>query len=130
MEHLGFLKKAIENLEVANKCFGENNYNACVNRAYYAMFQTATALLIKNGKKLKAKLDHSDIISSFVQKFCNKKKVVPQFKSYLKDVQEKRNIADYKPDSINQKTASRVLKKANEFIKSLTKIIEENHEKK
>ncbi len=53
-----FLKKAEESLNTANFCFEKQCYNSCVNRAYYAMFQVAAAVLFKAGIRPKSKIGH------------------------------------------------------------------------
>jgi len=44
-----FLTKALQNLKVAELCFENECYDACVNRAYYAAYQAAIAALAKIG---------------------------------------------------------------------------------
>jgi len=54
-----FLKKAEESLNAAQSCFEQEYYNSCVNRAYYAMFQAAVAVLFKAGFRPKSeKIGH------------------------------------------------------------------------
>jgi hypothetical protein len=45
-------------------------------------------------------------------------------KSYLSDLQEKRNTADYKIIDVSKKLAKQQLEKAKEFIKIILKVIE------
>lgn len=47
MDYLIYKEKAIENIEAAQICFEMAKYNASVNRAYYAMFHIAIAILSK-----------------------------------------------------------------------------------
>ena len=41
--------KSDENIKAAQLCFDNGFYNACANRAYYAMFHAAVAILIVKG---------------------------------------------------------------------------------
>ena len=46
-------KKSIETLKSAEMNFQNGFYNATVNRAYYSVFYSANALLVKKGIKTK-----------------------------------------------------------------------------
>ena len=116
-----FWIKAYENLRVAQLCFDNGFYNACANRAYYAMYQAAIAILIANGFPPTQKhIDHGWVQSVFARELINRKKIFPgKFRRYLFDSQIIRNDADYDEASINQKTAKRQLNRCREFVDSI-----------
>jgi len=46
-----FFEKSIENLNAAELCFSNQYFNACANRAYYAVYHAAIFALSANGFK-------------------------------------------------------------------------------
>src|SRR5271169_5656569 len=104
-DYIVFKEKAFINLEVAQWCYDNEKYDDSVNRSYYAMFHIATALLLKDGTKFGKRIDHDKVIGLFVNNYCNKKKVFPQLRGYLVDVQRNRDIADYKARHLTKKEA-------------------------
>jgi uncharacterized protein (UPF0332 family) len=120
-----YLSKAKENMKIAEIAFNEKCYNACVNRAYYAMFQAAVAALASVGITSPSNvIKHEWVQANFVREFIHRRKVYPRFRNYLLDVQETRNIADYESDSVSPKIASRKFSKAREFVDAITKELE------
>jgi uncharacterized protein (UPF0332 family) len=81
---------------VATFCFEQGFFNACVNRAYYAMLQIVIALLLKDSILLNERIDHAKIIGIFAQKYCHETKEFSSFKPYLNEVQLLRNRTDIK----------------------------------
>jgi uncharacterized protein (UPF0332 family) len=116
-----YLAKADENLKIANLSFDNRCYNACVNRAYFAMLQAAIAILIKKGFPPKKKrIDHSWVHSTFSSEIIRRRKIFPgKFKSYLPDAQIFRNIADYDDKLISAKKAKQQLNRSEEFIENI-----------
>jgi uncharacterized protein (UPF0332 family) len=122
MEYVVFAKKSHESLSVAQYCFDNGYYNSCVNRAYYAMLQIAVAVLFKAGITTTTKrITHEWVQSEFARTFVWQQKRFPQFKGFLDEVQETRNIADYSTQAINRKKARRVLDKAVLFVELIAK---------
>lgn len=120
MDHIIFLEKSSENLRLAEIAFENNLYNGCVNRAYYAMFQITTALLLKDGFSDDIRISHERAISLFVQKYCSERKIFPKLKTSLNEVRLNRNIADYDDQHINKRKAASTLKLAKEFFETIT----------
>jgi len=109
-----FKAKALENIKVAEIAFENNCFNASANRAYYAAFHAAIALLYSIG--LEPKIDHRTIQSLFAEQFVNRRKVFSsKHKGVLENLQEKRNDADYK-FGVSKKVAKNHLATAKEFI--------------
>lgn len=118
LDFSSFWNKADENLKAAQLCFDNCFYNAGTNRAYYAMYHAAIAILIARGfPPTQKQIDHGWVQSVFARELINRKKIFPgKFRRYLFDCQEVRNDADYKDLMISKKTANRQLLKATEFI--------------
>jgi len=96
-------------------------YNACANRAYFAAFQAAIAALsfysIESEKN-----EHSWVQSEFSLRLIKRQKIYPdRIKSYLPDMQESRNKADYSEKDVGKKVAYRQLLRASEIIHLIEK---------
>jgi len=113
-----FWTKASENLKATQLCFDNGLYNACANRAYYAMYHAAIAILIAKGfPPTQKQIDHGWVQSTFARELINRRKIMPNaLKAYLSDAQIFRNNADYRDIMISQKTANRQVRKSQEFI--------------
>ena len=116
-----FLNKAGENLKTAQMSFENNCYNACANRAYFAAFQAAIAALSFCGIESE-KNEHAWVQSEFSLRLIRRQKVYPdRIKSYLPDMQESKNKADYSEKDIGKKVAYRQLLRASEMIALIEK---------
>ncbi len=112
-----FLKKALDNLSVARYCFEHGYYDAVANRAYCAAFQAAVAALAHIGV-ITEKREHKWVQASFSRELIRRRKVYPgAVASFLSDMLNVRNLADYSENSISVKIASRQLARAEELIK-------------
>ncbi len=119
-----FANKAPQNLAVAEWCFENGHYDACCNRAYYAMFQAALAALAQDNIHPPDELvSHSWVHGNFATHFCNRRKIFPRFREYLPNAQFIRNRADYRPDSVTYKQAQQQLEKCKAFVATLLKRI-------
>ncbi len=120
-----FLEKAEENLKAAQLLLENGLYNAAVNRAYYAAFQAAVFALKKFGFDFE-RLSHTSVQALFNGELIGRKKLFPaSLRSYLFDLQLLRNDADYEEISISKKEATRHLKKANDFVRTVERRIEQ-----
>jgi uncharacterized protein (UPF0332 family) len=116
-----FMDKSKENLEIAIMAYDLCKYNASANRAYYAAFQASIALLAENGYRIE-KPEHRNIQSEFVREFIHRRKLFPaKFKSYLLELQDIRNRADYSVVDVSRKYATIQLQKTREFCKLIYK---------
>jgi len=90
-------------------------YNASANRAYYAAFHAAIAALAAIGIETDA-ISHPATQSLFNNELIRRRKIYPShLKSYLKNLQDKINRADYKGVFLSKTVASRQLRNAKEF---------------
>lgn len=111
-----FLEKAKRNIRAAQLLFDNELYDESANRAYYAAFQAALAMLSTLDLRIE-KINHEAAQSIFNREFIHRRKIFPgKFKSYLLDLLFVRNNADYKPIFISKKRASRQIKKAKDFL--------------
>ncbi len=118
-----FYQRANENLEAAKLLYENDLINASANRAYYAAFHISIAAIYHIG--IIPNIDHKIVQTLFVNHFFNKKKILPSsFKRYLKDLQDNRNLADYKT-GISKKNAKQQLKDAVEFVELIKGVLNE-----
>ncbi|MCP4113745.1 MAG: HEPN domain-containing protein [Desulfobacteraceae bacterium] len=116
-----FLNKAKENLKIAQLSFEHDCYNACANRAYFASFQAAVAALADKGIR-NERNEHAWVQSEFNFQLIKRRKIYSgKLKSYLLNMQDSRNIADYSGDSISKKLARKQLSRATEMIYAIEK---------
>lgn len=112
-----FLQKAAVNLNVARYCYEQSYYDAAVNRAYYASFQAAIAALADRDF-VSAKNAHKWVQATFSQELINRRKIYPgRVASFLSDMLNVRNFADYSKTFISEKIASRQLARAEELVR-------------
>jgi len=120
-----FLTKAKENIAVAEWSYENAHYNASANRAYYAAFQAAIAALANVGIIKAHRISHGAVQSLFATELTQRRKIYPShLKSYLPDLQNIRDDADYKLQSVSKKKASLQLKQAKEFVEIIAKEVE------
>ena len=120
-----FLEKSLENLAVAEWAFENGYYNACANRAYYAMFQAAVAALANVGITSKTEtLDHGWVQGMFARELTRRRKMFPGMGSYLNDVRLVLNIADYEQEKVNRRRASQALRVAKAMVEAIRKELE------
>jgi len=119
------LAKAKENITVAEWSYESGHYNASANRAYYAAFQAAVAALVNADIIKNHRISHSAVQSLFVTELTRRRKIYPShLKSYLPDLQDIRDDADYKLQSVSKKKALLQLKKAREFVELITQEVQ------
>ncbi len=119
-----FLNKANENLIAATLLFENELYNALANRAYYAAFQAAVAALANIGIETVSH-SHKATQAHFAAELIKRRKIYPShLKSYLRNLIDVRNDADYEQKSVSKKVALRQLKKAKEFVELVTQEME------
>jgi len=116
-----FFSKAEENLKAARLLFDSGLYNACANRAYYAVLQAAIAVLASKGFK-RDRIDHGLVQADFSQRLIKRKKVFPsKFRSYLMDMQTVRDQADYSVRDVSKRLASKQVSRSEEMIEIIRK---------
>lgn len=111
-----FIQKADENLKAAKILIDGNLYNAASNRAYFAIYHIAIAIL-KHYNITSEKNEHDWVQSTFNGELIKRRSVFPsRIRSYLLNSQRLRNVADYSEKMISKKAALRQVKKAEDFI--------------
>ena len=115
------MAKAEENLTAAELCLEYDLRNASVNRAYYAMFQAAIAVLTKFGISRRGeRWEHGYVQAQFSNALIQRRKVLPgRFKKALPDIMAHRHEADYSATQISSKIANLTLRLAQSFVQQI-----------
>jgi uncharacterized protein (UPF0332 family) len=110
------LRNAHERLKDAEGMLSLSRYAGTVNRAYYVMFDAASAML----SSVDVELDtHRGVKIKFGELFVKTGRVDPKFGRYLSRASELREDADYALDSraeVPRDVAEEQLGKASEFL--------------
>lgn len=93
---------------------------AC-NRAYYAMFDAARAVLLASGAPVEPEIarTHSGLISAFSLHLVKTGRVPVELGKALNKVEDLRLMADYKGDPIESEEAGWAVRQAEEFVHAM-----------
>ncbi len=118
-----FINKALQNIKAAEVCFENALYDASTNRAYYAAFQAAVAVLAKAGIS-DPKNEHKWVLSNFSAELINRRKWFSQaISGDLSFLIYNRNIADYKNKHISKSVAKKQLTVSKLFVETIKRKI-------
>ena len=114
-------KKAVASAQLL---LSSNDFDGACNRAYYAMFDAARALLFLHKPELHAETikTHSGLITAFSLHFVKSGIVSTELGKTLNKAEDLRLIADYTGDLITQEQASWVVAQAAIFVNTLHKL--------
>jgi uncharacterized protein (UPF0332 family) len=121
----GFHHKAKQGIAAAELLFDAEQYDAAANRAYYACFHLAIALLKQFGIENKEN-PHAWVQAQFSSEIIHRRKIFPrELLSYLPEIRRIRHAADYAEDTVSRKTSAQQLKQAKHFVASLLNYVEQ-----
>ena len=116
-----YILKANDKLISSKILFDNQQYATSVSAAYYCMFLTAKALLIKKDYNPKS---HEGLISLFGQVYVNQGDFDRKIAKYLVRAQSLREDADYDVvDGITESIAKLWINNAEEFIEEAKKFL-------
>ena len=92
-----YVEHAHQMLVVAEHNLGDGFYSSAVNRAYYAIFYAANALLSTQGL---ARSKHSGVISAFREHFVKPGLIEPEYSRLYGRVMTDRQAGDYEIDKM------------------------------
>lgn len=87
-----YVGRARQMLVVAECNLNDGFYASAVNRAYYAIFHAANAMLATRGL---ARSKHSGVISAFRQHFVKACFIEPEYSEVYGRLMDHRNVSDY-----------------------------------
>lgn len=117
-----YLARAHQTLETGRLARDHEDDIAAVNRAYYAIFYAANALLTTEGLE---RSKHSGVISAFRQHFVKTGVIEPEFSDFYGEAMGERHVGDYELEPLDYATASRNLEHADKFIDRIGQVLQE-----
>ena len=116
------LDKAERAIAAATTMRREGDADFAANRAYYAMFYVATALLNERGLQFRK---HSAVHAAFGKEFAQSSNLDPKFHRWLIDAFDKRSEADYQLTfSADSEAVEKMTDQAREFLDAARKYLQ------
>ena len=114
-----YMENAQEMLDIADENFGNKRYRSACNRAYYAMFYAASALVYSKGKSYGK---HSAVLAAFRQYFIKTGEFDKKWSDDYEFIMDSRHTADYDLyDFLEKEDVVKVIAKAKEFVEEVKK---------
>ena len=115
----GLMEKAREAAADAQALFESGRYNSACNRAYYAMFNAAPALLELRGHDPEAVKTHASVLRLFSLEYLRSEVLDPEFGPALRSAARARHIADYEKDGVSSRDAELVIALLAQFLEAV-----------
>lgn len=110
-------------LDTAQVNFDVGDWRAAVNRAYYAIFYAASAMLLTKGLERRK---HSGVISAFREYFVRPKLIESEYSGFYGEVLVIREDADYAIEiPIDADAAEMALHQARRFVRRMQEYLTE-----
>jgi len=100
----------------ARVLYRERLFRGACSRAYYAMFNTARAMLASRGYRLDSIKKHKSVLRLFSLEFVKNGPLEPQVGQALQRAAEARHVADYE-GGINEAEAGEVMEALEMFLR-------------
>jgi len=111
-------------LDVAENNLAANFCGSSVNRAYYAVFNAANALLATRDI---SRSRHSGVIAAFREFFVRSGFIEAEYSDVYGQVMDDRNVSDYEIDlSIDVQTAATDLQDARRFVARVEQLLRQD----
>jgi uncharacterized protein (UPF0332 family) len=118
-----YIRNAHEMLEVAALNLSEDFHGSAVNRAYYAIFYAANALLVTQGL---ARSKHSGVIAAFRERFVKTGLIEVEYSDVYGRVMENRHVSDYEIEvPVERQVAARALDDAQRFVERIEQFFQQ-----
>ncbi|MFQ6014236.1 MAG: HEPN domain-containing protein [Anaerolineae bacterium] len=109
-----YLAKAQQVLDSGRLALEHHDYITAVNRAYYAIFYAANALLTTKGLE---RSKHSGVVAAFRQHFVKPGLIEPEYSDFYGATMDERSEGDYVVDAfLDHDIAERALSRAERFL--------------
>jgi hypothetical protein len=117
-----YVKLANNTLNTAYSNFKASDFRVASSLAYYAMFYSANAAILKVG--VKPPKTHQGVLSLFSKYYVKTGKIDGKFSKYLKKASDIRQISSYDVlAEISEKDTVITLDNAKEFVMAVRKVI-------
>jgi uncharacterized protein (UPF0332 family) len=121
-----YLAKAKNGLRTAQSAHAQGDFDSCASRAYFAVFHSEIAALIKLTEFRQVQWRHERVQAEFNQRLIQARKVFPaSSRSTHDDLIGRRHTADYTDQLVSARTADRCLRKAAEMFTTIARVLEE-----
>jgi uncharacterized protein (UPF0332 family) len=118
-----YIRNAHEMLEVAALNLSEDFHGSAVNRAYYAIFYAANALLATQGL---TRSKHSGVIAAFRERFVKTGLIEVEYSDLYGRVMENRHVSDYEIEvPVERQVAARALDDAQRFVERVEQFFQQ-----
>jgi uncharacterized protein (UPF0332 family) len=117
-----YLARARQALETGRLVLAHEDYIAAVNRAYYAIFYAANAMLATKGLE---RSKHSGVIAAFRQHFVKTGIIEPEYSDFYGQAMDERHFADHESGALSLESASENLEHAERFVLQIEKLLTE-----
>jgi uncharacterized protein (UPF0332 family) len=117
-----YLARSRQAVETGKLVLAHEDYIAAVNRAYYAIFYAANALLATKGLE---RSKHPGVIAAFRQRFVKTGLIEPEFSDFYGQSMDERHNADYEMEMLSYETASENLDHAERFVRRIEKLLDD-----
>jgi len=118
-----YVERARQMLEVAAYNLANGFYGSAINRAYYAIFYAANALLATRGL---SRSKHSGVIAEFRKQFVKPGLIEIEYSRIYGRVMENRHVSDYEIQlPIDAQAATDDLRDARRFVECIEKLLQQ-----
>ena len=118
-----YLAKAHQVLSTGWLALEHHDYITAVNRAYYAIFYAANALLTTRGLE---RSKHSGVLAAFREQFVKTGIIEPEYSDFYGATMDARADGDYAVGVfLERDTAERALSRAKRFVARIERALEE-----
>ena len=119
------LSKARNNLHTAQLAYDHGDFDSCVSRAYFAVFQIEIAALIKLTSFRQERWGHDRVQAEFNRHLIRDQKLFSASMRFVhNDLIGRRHTADYSPQHVGSRAAERCLRKATDMVLSIAEVLE------
>lgn len=122
-----YLSKARNNLRTAQLAYDHDDFDSCVSRAYFAVFQIEIASLLKLTSFRQDRWGHDRVQAEFNRRLIRDQKVFSASLRFIhNDLIGRRHTADYSTQHVSAQAAERCLRKATEMVSSIAEVLEQS----
>ena len=121
-----YLSKARHNLQTAQLAYDHDDFDSCVSRAYFAVFQIEVAALLKLTPFRQDRWGHDRVQAEFNRRLIRDQKIFSASLRFVhNDLIGRRHTADYSTQHVSARAAERCLRKATEMVSSIAEVLEQ-----
>jgi uncharacterized protein (UPF0332 family) len=121
-----YLQKAYQVLNTGQLALEHGDYITAVNRAYYAVFYAANALLATKGLE---RSKHSGVLAAFREHFVKTGVIEAEYSDFYGAIMDERTEGDYAAGAfLDEETAQQALLRAQRFVGRIEQALQERGE--